>query len=152
MAIDGLPVLHPLHQRLKEMTDPFFDKTGLWQGEWNLFAPEPIKVTRRTGVEMVHANGSTYLWSSPRWETFTPADRFLGFRSAEFYDAIVLDDNRGAWPCFLDYAVEKYGREVGGSGKIVKANLIRYFRMTALPWQPAPAEQSVVIYTKAYPQ
>ncbi|MEY4484470.1 MAG: hypothetical protein RL693_1922 [Verrucomicrobiota bacterium] len=150
MAIDGIPVVHPFHQRLKELTDPFFDMTGLWQGEWSLFAPEPIKVTQRTGVEMIFADGSTSVWESPHWETVGQCERFLGFRKAEFYDAMVTDGNQGAWPCFLDYILGKYGRQEGSRKEVVKARLIRHIRMIPLPGHAESPEQSVVLHIREY--
>jgi hypothetical protein len=37
--IDATPVTSPPHARLKSAVDPLLDKTGLWQGDWRLFAP-----------------------------------------------------------------------------------------------------------------
>ena len=40
-VVDALPSYTLLHSKLKNRLDPLLDKTGLWQGDWQLFAPVP---------------------------------------------------------------------------------------------------------------
>ena len=42
--IDAPPAVHPHPVELVTRLDPLVDRTGLWQGSWQLFAPQPKSI------------------------------------------------------------------------------------------------------------
>lgn len=103
LAADALPPFGRVHQQLKDAIDPLLDVTGLWQGDWGLFAPEVLKRSGRLSAEIRCANGETLVWQSPRLNTLPLTERFLRFREGEYYDTIRNDDSAGAWESLADY-------------------------------------------------
>ena len=101
--IDCLPQLSNAHRRLKLKIDPILDVTGLWQGEWPLFAPGVDRVNSRLSAEITLTDGKTLLWNSPEWQKLSWVDRFLQFRHAEYLDNLTARDNRAAQVEFLEY-------------------------------------------------
>jgi hypothetical protein len=103
LAIDAAPELGGWHKKLKENLDPYLDVTGLWQGEWKLFAPEPDKINVAITADITFSDGREVAWRSPDWRSQSTWQRFLSFREAEFIDNVRKDGNAGAWPTFADY-------------------------------------------------
>ncbi len=95
--IDALPVTGGLHQRAKTVIDPFLDRSGLWQDNWRLFAPDVDKVNVRVSAELVLDDGSTVRWRSPDWHLMPAWERFLKFRHMEYFDNIRSDANKDGW-------------------------------------------------------
>jgi hypothetical protein len=100
--VDATPVVSPFHARVKNALDPLLDATGLWQGDWRLFAPEPRKVNVYVSATFI-ADGVSLDWYSPRWTELSVVEKFFHVRHMKFYDAIRLDENRVAWSAFADY-------------------------------------------------
>ena len=107
IALDACPAFFRTLDRAKSAIDPLVDVTGLWQGSWQLFAPDVDKVNSRVSAEILFSDGTTVRWNSPDWTKLAPLDRFMRFREAEFYDNIRRDSNSGAWPSFADYLARK---------------------------------------------
>lgn len=98
MMIDALPSCHLAHSKLKAELDPALDKAGLWQGTWNLFAPDVNKLNTCVTAEFTTASGRTYLWRSPDPAKMGPWTKFWNFRWLEYYDSIRNDSSEAAWP------------------------------------------------------
>lgn len=107
IALDACPAFFRTLDRAKSAIDPLVDVTGLWQGSWQLFAPDVDKVNSRVSAEILFSDGTTVRWNSPDWTKLAPLDRFMRFREAEFYDNIRRDSNSGAWPSFADYLARR---------------------------------------------
>ena len=103
LFVDALPRTSLLHQRLKNWVDPFLDATGLWQGTWQLFAPEADKIDIKVTAEISYADGTTRLWESPDWRDMSRWQKFVNFREMEYYDAVRRDENSAAWPSLADH-------------------------------------------------
>jgi hypothetical protein len=103
LAIDSAPETGNWHRELKSNLDFYLDITGLWQGGWQLFAPDPDKMNVSITATATFEDGREVVWRSPDWRSLSTWQRFLSFREAEFIDDIRLDHNAGAWPDFADY-------------------------------------------------
>lgn len=134
--IDATPVVSNLHARVKSSIDPFLDATGLWQGDWRLFAPEPRKVNVYVSATFI-ADGVALDWHSPRWTEMSVVEKFFYVRHMKFYDGIRLDENRAAWSAFADYRVAQLPPTVRST--VTRVELRRHWRETPPPnveWTP----------------
>lgn len=103
LGVDAAPDMGDWHRNLKEKLDPFLDVTGLWQGNWNLFAPEPDKINVAITAEVIFPDGEEIVWRSPEWRSMSAWQRFLSFREAEFIDNVRKDVFQVVWSTFADY-------------------------------------------------
>ena len=101
-VVDATPVVSPSHARLKNRIDAFMDATGLWQGNWRLFAPMPRKINVYVSARFVSGDVAVD-WHSPRWTQMGFVEKFFHVRHMKFYDAIRLDENRRTWEAFAEY-------------------------------------------------
>ena len=136
LLTSGLPTLHPAQDALRETLDSVVDAVGLWQSQWELFAPEPDKVNVRVVAFVEFADGVTGGWKSPDWQTLSGAARFRHFRLAEFVDGIRLDSHRGAWPAFARWVAREVQHPDGGAAPPVRVTLWRYWVVIPEPRSP----------------
>ena len=127
MAIDPAPQLGQWHQKLQDALDPYLDVSGLWQGRWLLFAPEPDKVNIELSAEITFPDGAHVQWHSPKWRTMSAWDRFLRFRESEFVDNVRRDVYRGVWPTLSDYLSRTVSHPVNPQLKPSKIVLTRHW-------------------------
>ena len=123
--IHATPVTSATHARLKSAVDPFLDKTGLWQGDWRLFAPEPRKINVTVSARII-GDGVSLEWTSPNWRELAALQKFFTVRHTKFYDAHRLDENQGAWAAFAEHRL-RIGQlcPVGGGCRLSRARLSR---------------------------
>ncbi len=133
LAIDVTPRQHLAHETLKNALDPIYDLTGLWQGEWNLFAPNPDRTNGYLSAEFVYEDGSTTWWISERPADLTAAEKFRYFKRFEYYDKIRLDENRDAWSAFADYLYRTHASDE--HGPVARIYLFRHSTVI-----PSPSE------------
>lgn len=105
LVVDAAPEMGKWHKYLKENLDAYLDVTGLWQGEWQLFAPEPDKINVSITANVTFEDGREVVWESPGWRSMSAWQRFLGFREAEFIDNVRKQISSPVWPSFADYLV-----------------------------------------------
>lgn len=133
-VIDALPASTTLHATLQQETDALLDVTGLWQGRWNLFAPEPDKVNTAISAEFTYADGSVRRWRSPDWRRLGVLRRKRLFRHMEYFDAVRQDDNDEVWGDLAQWLARTEGQASGGAFP-VRVDLTRH--ATVIP-PPAP--------------
>lgn len=103
LVIDAAPDMGSWHRQLRTHLDAYLDVTGLWQGNWQLFAPEPDKINVAISANVTFPDGQEVAWESPKWRTLSTWDRFLRFREAEFWDNVRKDESSCVWPTLADY-------------------------------------------------
>jgi hypothetical protein len=158
LAIDAAPEISPGHKALKDRLDPFLDVTGLWQGGWGLFAPQPDKVNIRIHADVTFSDGREVAWHSPDWRSLSAWQRFLRFREAEFVDKVRLDEHVNIWPTFADYLCEQIPHPEKPSLKPTKIVLTQEWvkipppnPVNARKFPEVPAmENSFVFFAKEY--
>ena len=150
--IDATPVTSANHARLKSLVDPFLDTSGLWQGDWRLFAPEPRKINVTVSARFI-GDGVSLEWNSPDWRELSVPEKFFFVRHTKFYDALRLDENQGAWKAFAEYRLRQLPPTVREG--VVRVDLIRSWKETPNPnqqWIPAGTnirtDQSFVFFTR----
>lgn len=103
IVTDSLPETSLVHRYLKQTIDPLLDKVGIWQGTWQLFAPDVDKINQRFVAEITFSDNSQGVWYSPNWSQLSLKDRFLKFRQMEYYDSIYYTNNKRAWEAFAKH-------------------------------------------------
>jgi hypothetical protein len=124
IAIDATPTTCALHEGLKEGIDPLTDMTGLWQGSWQLFAPNVDKQNVRVEAEVLFSDGTRARWRSPDWPRLSGWQRFVLFRHQEYYDNIRLERNRAVWPTLAQH-IARTLTPVQGEARAVRVTLLR---------------------------
>ena len=102
MCIDAFPQYTRLHGKFKEWIDPALDITGLWQGSWELFAPEPDHVNVRVGAFLYWEDGSRTEWFQPNWSEMSSWQKARAFREMSYYDNLWREGHAAAWEPFCD--------------------------------------------------
>jgi hypothetical protein len=153
LVIDALPPAGTWHQRLKDWIDPFTDVSGLWQGDWELFAPDVIKRSARMSADIECTHGVHLVWESPRLNTLPIVERFFRFRDGEYFDTIRNDASSGAWESLADYLARTEVARGAPGEHALSVQLWRHW-WDVPPFgsrAPAAAEERFAIYHKAYP-
>ncbi len=135
IIIDSLPETSLVHLHLKQTIDPVLDKVGIWQGTWQLFAPNVDKINQRFVAEITFSDQSKGVWYSPNWSQLSIKDRFLKFRQMEYYDSIYYTKNKKAWEALAKHLSRTLVAAHNPNIKPVKIILIR-------EWQDIPAPNS----------
>lgn len=107
MLIDAVPRYTLLHGRLKDLTDPVMDVTGLWQGTWELFAPSPDQVNTRISAKVVWNDRPATDWRQPNWSVMSPWQKVRHFRRMSWYDGLCRSSNSAAWKPFCEHLVRQ---------------------------------------------
>ena len=94
LAIDALP-LAPTSLRV--LIQPFIAATGIAQGQWTLFAPEPDRVNRRLRAEIEYPGGTKVQWATPIWRERSAGEVFVNHRRRRWWDQVVSPDYAAAW-------------------------------------------------------
>lgn len=160
MAIDAAPWTCQFHGKLKQDLDPYLDVTGLWQGGWQLFAPEPDKLNSSLTAELVFADGEKVFLNSPKWRELSAWQRLVRFREAEFVDGITTDWNSCAWPTYADYLRRTTPHPNNKDLKATEVLLIRNwvdimppnsFTVTEFP-EPPEQTSTFIMFAEMYDQ
>ncbi len=140
MLIDAFPQTTLLHARLANAIDPILDKTGLWQGNWMLFAPSPDNVNVRIGAKITWDNNVETEWRQPNWHSMSPWEKTLRFREMEYFDKLwVVREDSSVWKAFCSYLVRQQEAEAAiNSNTLIDSN------------GRAPEERAKVIKVKLF--
>lgn len=119
IAIDTAP-RWPFTAPLQDLIRPVLNVTGLWQGDWPLFAPNPVINNGWISAEFYKEGDRSPIltpedkplsWNSPIWSEYSAWNKFYRFRHMNYFNRAtnrgkdVLDD-------LADYiAHEKLGPE-----------------------------------------
>jgi hypothetical protein len=126
---------------IAEAIDPVMDVTGLWQGPWNLFAPDVDKTNVRVSADIVFTGQHKTEWRSPDWNLMAPWERFISFRHQEYVDNIRQDSNSGGWTALARYLAGSVGPR--GGGRVLRVTLRRH-------WATIPSPRARELPAKPY--
>jgi hypothetical protein len=153
IVIDATPNLGTLHAKLRSALDPVMDVTGLWQGSWQLFAPDVDKLNVRVEAEVLFSDGERTIWRSPDWPRLGGWQRFMLFRHQEYYDNIRMDQNRGAWHSLAEHLARTVRPPSGAEATPARVTLKRQWAQIptlapgSSPLPAGPHEQFTHEYT-----
>ncbi len=103
MILDVVPPEWVYWQWVKDANSRLTNSLGIWQGQWPLFAPNPVLNNGGVLAELHWDNGDKTTWESPVWGRTSPAQRFVQFRTMNFYDRLVTPKFYLARFDFADY-------------------------------------------------
>jgi hypothetical protein len=149
MFIDTYPAPGAAWKNLQNGVDPLLDFTGLWQGSWDLFAPEVDRQNHHIEVIALQSDGNRTVWRSPEWRNLSCFQTFVRIREVEFYDRIRHDWNSPAWPAFADYARRELLPPSETGAPIVEIELVEVVRPLAdlrLPARKTPPPSRRTFY------
>ena len=136
LVTSGAPTLHWSQNALRERLDLYVDAVGLWQGQWELFAPEPDKINVAVVGIVEFADGETSEWRHPDWGELGPLGKFRSFRLMEFTDGIRRDANSGAWRTFAEYVVRTHPHPTNAYVPPTRVSLWRHYVVIPQPHEP----------------
>ena len=106
----------------KQHLTAWLNHTGLWQGEWPMFAPDPILNNGWFTADIRATDGTVTQWDSPYWFQRSSWDKFVRFRHMDFYNRLPLPANRPAADDFADYLARQASKPTA-SVKLYKNHL-----------------------------
>ena len=115
IAIDVAPERLPGVRAAKRLLPPALKWVGLWQGEWPLFAPNPLLNNGWFSAEFHGPDGQTRNWNSPYWAAATTSEKFRMFRHLNYYTALPVQ-TQGVLEDFCDFLARQ---ELGSTARPV---------------------------------
>jgi hypothetical protein len=96
IAIETCPSQWPGARKLKSWVSPSVNFLGLWQGEWPLFAPNPVinnawltaEFYDSPNLESGQFQPPFKTWNSPLWVKASPWEKFYGFRHVNYFNRL----------------------------------------------------------------
>ncbi len=94
IVVETMPRDWPLAKQLKQMVGPLSSRLGLAQGEWALFAPNPVIKNGWVSAEVYYARDlakssaarPVKTWNSPIWRSVGPWEKFYRFRTLNYFN------------------------------------------------------------------
>lgn len=103
LFIDTSPSNWAWMRPVKQFIRPSLNYSGLWQGQWTLFAPNPILNNAWLSAEVYRPDGTRQeVWNSTYWATASGWERFVGYRWMNYRNRMAAIDSRAAND-FADY-------------------------------------------------
>ena len=112
IVLDTLPRNWGWLTGTKQAVSSVLNRVGLWQGEWPLFAPDPVVNNGWFTAEIRDPDGTVTRWNSPFWSEASAWDKFVGFRYIDYFNRLTLPSNFPAADDFADYLAREVGRPV----------------------------------------
>lgn len=125
-AIDTMPPICEAQLVLKERVDGILDASGLWQGMWTLFGPNPDSENGRITAVVSYSDGSRVDWQAPDWGKTSNLDRVILFREMEYYDSITYNANKPLLPYFARHITEQTRPEFNPQARPISIEISRH--------------------------
>ena len=107
MFVDSAPQSWSWLRRPKRAVSVVLNRIGLWQGEWSMFAPDPVLNNGWFTAEIHSPDGTVSQWNSPYWITSNSGDKFLRFRYLNYFNRLPAPFYQPARNDFADYLARK---------------------------------------------
>lgn len=104
-------------------TKELANATGIWQGQWHMFAPNPGVNHYWLSAEIVGPDGTREDWMSPYWPGISAWEKFLNFRSLNYYNRLCTRGYRHAAEDLADFLVRQKAAELGTSPEKISIKL-----------------------------
>src|SRR5262249_34397528 len=127
LLVEALPTFFGWQARLRADLDTLIDGLGLWQGQWELFGPEPDKINVDLVADIEFDDGKVVHWRTPDPQSFNFWQKLRYFRWMEYTDGVRLDANHSAWAGLADYLLHSIKHPSGQAIAAKRVLLWRYF-------------------------
>lgn len=120
---------------------------GIWQGEWPLFAPEPVINNGGLSAELTYDDGTIEFWESSEWSRASVLEKFTRFRHMNYYTRLGASSNYIGCSDFIDYLQRSYSKrnELGQFREVVKVKIYDYRKRMIRPQdQPFPKPDETI--------
>lgn len=102
-AVDTLPWGQLPNDEPKQFVAETMHRFGLATGPWTMFAPNPVADNSWLSATLASETPAVSQWQSPAWGRVSAAEKFVRFRSVNYFDRISLNGYRLAAEDFADY-------------------------------------------------
>jgi hypothetical protein len=146
MIASNLPPSELRRTALKAAS-PFLDLTGLHQN-WNLFAPDPRRVTLQLEARITYADGTNAVWHPPVGDPFVGVYRTFRWRKWAGY--VVAKTSASLWAPTAAWVARTHVRGGVYPARVV---LVRRFYVAPLPGRAdtrQPPWNETVLYTARF--
>ncbi|MCA9128630.1 MAG: hypothetical protein KDB22_16195 [Planctomycetales bacterium] len=106
LAIDVSPGQFAWCVAAKRWLSPVLNRIGLWQGEWPLFAPDPILNNAWLSADLYAPDSTLQTWNSTYWGTEGTWDKFYRFRHMN-YDIRIAFAKKPVIEDFADFVARQ---------------------------------------------
>jgi hypothetical protein len=124
--LDGFPALRESHKRAIHHLRPVLNNLGLYQGDWQLFAPDPDQINTWVEARVVRSDGSTWTWTTPDWLRRSQLEKLMEGRHQKLADAFRLDIRQALRPHLCDY-VARLTPPTPSGARPVRVELTRHW-------------------------
>lgn len=93
----------------------FVNAAGIWQGQWQMFAPKPSVNNYWMSAQITDSAGQSTDWTSPYWPTIGAWEKFYRFRYMNYYNRISTPLHRHCTPDFARYLAREAAAANGDS-------------------------------------
>jgi hypothetical protein len=97
---------------------------GLWHG-WSMFAPIPLKTSRRLAVQVEYSDGSSYEWRPPGSVPQGYWGSFLHAHYRKYTDNVCSGKIKGLSWCLADVALRRLAQRVPANATPVRVAVIQ---------------------------
>ncbi|MBD3676648.1 MAG: hypothetical protein HUJ26_24310 [Planctomycetaceae bacterium] len=111
--IDTYPHNSVLHEKMNEAVDPVLNRVNLWQGRWQLFAPDIDHWNMRIECVVTWDDGTESRWSTLDWNNATFWERMVHFRWNEYIDNVTGDQGPALWEPLSEHLVREMAKREG---------------------------------------
>lgn len=111
IAIDAAPTGLPILNQVQWGLSCVLNRIGLWQGEWSMFAPDPVVTNGWLSAELTYPDGERRTWTSRSWNRASGVEKFVDFRHLNYVNRIDSPWNKRAVDDLADYLARTLDRE-----------------------------------------
>lgn len=119
--------LSELRRVTEPLSQPYVNATGLTQ-TWNLFAPDPLKRTRRLEARIRYTDGSSATWQAPQGGAVV--GQYRTYRWYAQMARLRLDASSPRWEPFADWLIRAHDH---GGRTPAEIELVRHWRDVGPP-------------------
>lgn len=115
--IEGVPQSNLVHEQLDEFINPGLRRLSLWQGNWDLFAPEMDHWNTSLECVVLWHDGTESQWTTLDWTNASNWDRMRNFRRNEYFDGVGGHQGHLLWSSLSDHIVHQLSLEEGKTAR-----------------------------------
>jgi hypothetical protein len=155
IALDMLPQT-PLGLRM--ILEPWLMRSGLYQGPWLLFAPDPDRTNHRLLVEITYRDGEQRSWKCPEWRDERPVEAWWGFRRRQWHTHLLFQEASQAVRPWCRYLARTQRPDMPDADQGAQVRVI-YYESTVpaaeeRPWtswrEPAEFKDALILTTELF--